>query len=73
MLSSKLAKYGTRLALALIIGLAVVGSLSIPVQAQGPIDLELGGEGGISWSISNIKPGDSGTKTVTLHNAGYRG
>jgi len=72
MLSSKLAKYGTRLALALIIGLAVVGSLSIPVQAQEPIDLVLGGEGATSWNIDKIKPGDSGTKTVELHNAGYR-
>lgn len=70
MLFGKLAKYRTRLALALILGLALIGSLPIPAQAQAPIDLELGGEGATSWSIDNIKPGDSGTKTVELHNAG---
>ena len=70
MLFSKLTKYATRLALALILGLALVGSLPIPAQAQATIDLELGGEGATSWNIGNIKPGDSGTKTVELHNAG---
>ena len=65
MLSAKAVKYGVRLALALILGLAVVGSLPIPVQAQEPIDLVLGGEGATSWNIGDIKPGDSGTKTVT--------
>ena len=64
MLFGKLAKYKTRLALALILGLALIGSSPIPVQAQTPIDLELGGEGATSWNIANIKPGDSGTKTV---------
>ncbi len=61
----------TRLLLALIIGLALVGSLPIPAQAQDPVDLVLGGEGATSWDIGNIMPGDSGNKTVTLHNAGY--
>jgi len=65
MLSAKAARYGVRLALALILGLAVVGSLPIPVQAQEPIDLVLGGEGATSWNIGDIKPGDIGTKTVT--------
>jgi hypothetical protein len=72
MLSGKLAKYGTRLALALILGLALFGSSPIPAQAAAPIDLVLGGEGATSWSIENIKPGDNGTKTVELHNAGTR-
>jgi len=72
MLFSRLIKRGTRLALALIIGLATVGSLPAPAQAQSPVvNLELGGEGATSWDIGNIKPGDSGTKTVTLHNAGH--
>lgn len=55
------------IALELFIPLA----LSTPVQAApNPIDLVLGGEGATSWDVTNIKPGDSGTKTVTLHNAG---
>ena len=72
MLFGKLAKYKTRLALALILGLALIGSSPTPVQAQTPIDLELGGEGATSWDIGNIQPGDSGTKIVELHNAGSR-
>ena len=35
-----------------------------------PLQLVLGGEGSTAWSITNIKPGDSGIKTVTLQNAG---
>jgi len=62
---------GIRLVLALIVGLVLVGFMPIPALAQGSvIDLELGGEGAVSWNISNIKPGDTGVKTVTLHNAG---
>ena len=72
MLLRKLAKYKTRLALALILGLALIGFSAMPAQAQVPIDLELGGEGAISWDIGNIKPGDSGTKIVELHNAGSK-
>jgi len=54
-------------------GLALAGSLPIPAQAQGSIiDLEIGGEGATSWNIDRIEPGDSGTKTVELHNAGSR-
>ena len=71
MLFRNLSKYKTRLALALILGLALIGSSPMTVQAQ-PIDLELGGEGAISWDISNIQPGDSGTKIVELHNAGSK-
>ncbi len=70
MLLGKMTNYKTRLTLALIIGLALIGSWPMPAQAQTPVDLELGGEGATSWDISNIKPGDSGTKTVELHNAG---
>jgi hypothetical protein len=70
MLFGTLAKYKTRLALGLILGLALIVSLPTPAQAQGPVDLELGGEGATSWDIGNIKPGDSGTETVELHNAG---
>jgi len=70
MLFGKLANYKTRVALALILGLALIGSLPMPAQAQAPVDLELGGEGATSWDIGNIRPGDSGTKTIELHNAG---
>jgi len=72
MLSGTVAKNAGKLALSLVIGLALFGFLPIPVQAQEPIDLELGGEGATSWDIGNIQPGDTGTKTVTLRNAGYR-
>lgn len=61
-------KFVTSLALAIII----LASLALPASAQGPVDLELGGEGATSWNIGNVSPGDSGTKTVTLHNAGSR-
>lgn len=61
-----------RLSLALVIGLALVGSLPVPAQAQDPVDLELGDEGATSWTIGNVMPGDSGNKTVSLHNAGYQ-
>jgi len=70
---SRLIECGTRLALPLIIGLATVGSLPAPAQAQSPmVNLELGGEEATSWNMSDIEPGDSGTKTVRLHNAGSR-
>ena len=67
-------KYAARLFLAVIIGVAMLGSLPIAVQAQDVdldlIDLVLDGEGATSWNIDNILPCDSGVKTVTLHNAG---
>ncbi|MFC1987564.1 hypothetical protein ACFLVH_03355 [Chloroflexota bacterium] len=72
MLISRFIKNILRLSLAVIIGLALVSSLPIPAYAADPVDLQLGGEGATSWSIGNIKPGDSGTKTVTLHNAGSK-
>ncbi|OIN92850.1 hypothetical protein AUJ42_00025 [Candidatus Collierbacteria bacterium CG1_02_44_10] len=61
-----------RIALAVVIALTLLGSLPIPVRAESdPVDLVLGGEGATSWQIANIAPGQSGAKTVTLHNAGY--
>ncbi len=69
---SEASKVSIRLILALILGLALTGSLPMPAQAQAPVDLELGGEGATSWDIGNIKPGDSGTQNVELHNAGSR-
>ncbi len=70
---SKTVDCGVRLALSLTMGLAVLNFLVIPAQAQSPtIDLVLGGDEATSWNISDIKPGDSGTKMVSLHNAGRR-
>lgn len=59
--------------------IAALGALimpSVPARAETPqpppINLELGGEGASPWALGNIKPGDGGTKTLTLHNAGSR-
>jgi len=62
-----------RLFLAVIIGLVMLGSLPAPIQADEDltkIDLELGGAWVTGWSIESILPCGSGSKTVTLHNAG---
>ena len=57
-----------KVALALTMLVAIVGFPSAPIQPQEPIRLVLGGEGSTSWDIGNIKPGDSGYKTVELYN-----
>jgi len=73
MLHRKVAKWGVRLALALIIGLTLLGSLPAPAQAQTPVvDLVLGGEGATGWRVGDVKPGYSGTWEVKLHNAGSK-
>ena len=59
--------------LSLVTGLALAGFTPLSAQAdEPPVDLELGDEGAITWDIVNIQPGNSGTKTVSLHNAGYK-
>ncbi len=62
------------LATILVMGIAYAGFSPALVQAQeydpSVIDLVLGGEGATGWAIENIMPCDSGTQTVTLHNAG---
>jgi hypothetical protein len=35
-----------------------------------PLNLTLGGPGAVSWNELNLAPGDNGTSTVDLHNAG---
>ena len=56
-----------------IIGLILPGSSPVLAQSDAnPVNLELGGEGSTAWNIANIKPGDSGSKVVDLHNAGSR-
>ena len=66
----KLINLIVRAALALLILAAILaGPLTLPAYGQTPtVNLVVGGEGATPWSIVNIKPGDSGTKTVTLHN-----
>ncbi len=56
-LSSTLVKNAGKLALSLIIGLALLVSLSPVVQADSdPVDLVLGGEGATSWNVDRTEP-----------------
>jgi hypothetical protein len=57
-----------KVALAFTMLVAIAGFPSAPIQPQEPIRLMLSGEGSTSWHIGNIKPGDSGSKTVELYN-----
>jgi len=57
-----------KVVLAATMMVAVVGLPSTPVQPRELVHLVLGGEGSTSWDIGNIKPGDSGNKTVELYN-----
>ena len=69
----KVIRYSARLLLAAAIALALVGFLPATARAStNPVDLELGGAGATPWIISNIKPGDSGTKIVELNNVGSK-
>lgn len=70
MLARHLAWYKLGLAIIFIMGIVPLGFLPSAAQAADPVDLVLGGEGATPWSISDIMPCFSGTKTVTLHNAG---
>jgi hypothetical protein len=72
MVFSRLVGHRTKIAASLIIALALMSVFPGPVQAQTPVDLELDAAGATPWSISNIRPGDSGTKVVELHNAGNK-
>jgi hypothetical protein len=68
----KAVRYAGVLFAALVIGLTPLAASLPPVAIAdtNPVDLELGGEGATYWSIAGIKPTDSGTKIVELHNAG---
>jgi hypothetical protein len=70
MLSCGTAKWARIVASVVIIGVALVGVIPGRVYGQAALELELGGSGSTPWSLGNIKPGDSGTETVELHNAG---
>jgi hypothetical protein len=53
----------------LLLSLVFTPYLSVHVQAEpSPINLVLGSQGITPWNVSNIQPGDNGTKTVSLHN-----
>ncbi|MFC1947701.1 hypothetical protein ACFLXY_07275 [Chloroflexota bacterium] len=66
--------YTTRIVIALAVMVAtVLGSLPVTVQAApDPIDLELDAAGYTPIIVNNIKPGDSGVKTVELRNVGAK-
>ena len=69
--TSKVIGHATRLMLAVVVGLSLLGFLPSAAQAQpNPVDLELGGAGATSWNIFNVHPTESGTKTVELRNVG---
>jgi hypothetical protein len=57
-----------KVAIALTMLVTLAGFPSAPIQPREPIRLVLGGEGRTSWDIGNIKPGDSGNKTVEFYN-----
>lgn len=66
-----------RLVIAMIIALVLGGfsPVAIPSPAladTNPVDLQLDSEGTMPFIVSNIKPEDTGTKTVALHNAGTK-
>lgn len=65
-------KWRLKAAVSTAAGIALVVASYLPVQAAPPppVDLTLGGEGATAWNFTNIKPGDSGIKTVTLRNVG---
>ncbi|MFC1860189.1 hypothetical protein ACFLYC_01275 [Chloroflexota bacterium] len=70
---TSLTEYTARLLAVVSIVLLLVGFLPTPVRAStDPVDLTLGGEGSTPWAIGDIIPGDSGTKTVELHNEGTK-
>ena len=67
----KFIKYAIRPLLVVAIVLLLISLPPAPVQAQiNPVDLELDAAGATPWVISNIKPGDSGSKIVKLSNVG---
>ncbi|MDO8716314.1 MAG: hypothetical protein Q7J73_05855 [Dehalococcoidales bacterium] len=53
-----------------IMVLVLVGPLPVQAAPPPPIDLILGGTGATTLNFTNIKPGDNGNMTITLHNAG---
>ncbi len=52
----------------LLLAVCFLAANTLPVQADDPMALVLGGEGSSSWTIGDVRPGDTGSKTVTLLN-----
>ncbi|UCC16694.1 MAG: hypothetical protein JSU58_10075 [Dehalococcoidales bacterium] len=67
-------RYLNRICIALaLIAATILGSLPVTVQAASdPIDLELNAAGYTPIIVNNVKPGDSGVKTVELRNVGTK-
>ena len=61
-----------QISLTILFLITVMLVLPAPAQAQAPVDLQLNGEGATPWDISNLQPGDTGVKMLTLRNAGSR-
>ena len=61
-----------QISLTILFLITVMLALPAPAQAQAPVDLQLNGEGATPWNIGNLQPGDTGTKVLTLRNAGSR-
>jgi hypothetical protein len=66
--SGSFIRCGLIIVILVIICLTLTGIMPGLVSGQSSLDLELGGTGAASWSLTNIKPGDSGTKVVELRN-----
>lgn len=71
-IKGRIVGYSTSVFLSLTLGVALLISLPTGHAVNDDVVLKLGDEGAISWRINNIKPGDSGIKTITIHNAGSR-
>jgi hypothetical protein len=61
---------GMLITLAAVLSVFFVPSATVS-GAPLPVDLQLNGAGSEAWNITSIKPGDSGTEMLTIHNAGY--
>ena len=64
-----------RVSLSLIASLILFGASPVlsAKADSGVVDLRLGDGQAIAWQITDICPGESGTETVVLRNAGYSG
>jgi hypothetical protein len=65
-----LTKFVAGLAFISITVLTLSGIQQYRAQADDTIDLEIDVAASTPWNVAGIVPGDSGTKTIELHNAG---
>jgi hypothetical protein len=59
-----------KLATGILTALLATALVASPVAAVDPVVLVIGGNGATPWSVTNIKPADSGTKAITILNNG---